>query len=48
MKRTDPFTQKQYPFASLAKSLQKWCCWPQEQESKDDLTSPLLKFITLF
>lgn len=47
MSRTEPVPSKQRPFSGLAKSLPKPCCWPREQESKDDLTPPLLTFICL-
>lgn len=48
MRGTEPFPSKQRPFSRLAKSLQKWCCWTTEQESKDDITHLALKFISLF
>lgn len=47
MRRTEPFPSKQRPLSRLVKSFQKRCCWPRVQESKDDLTPPLLKFICL-
>ena len=48
MRRTEPFPSKERPFSRLAKSLQKWCFWTKEQESKDDITPLALKFISLF
>lgn len=47
MRRTEAFPLKRRPFSRLAKSLQKWCCWPKEQ-FEDDRTPPPLKFISLF
>lgn len=47
MRRTEPFPSKQRLFSRLAKSFPKPGRWPGEQESKDDLTPPLLKLICL-
>lgn len=47
MRRTES-SSKQRPFARLAKSHQKRCCWPRAREPKDDKTPPPLKFICLF